>query len=300
MQEMQEMQEFEWIKDYKDNEALRASFFGLAADTFGLQLESWYKNGFWNERYIPYSFVEGNQVVANVSVNLLELIVHGVKTRAVQLGTVMTHPGYRGRGLSARLMNKVLGDYANQCEFMYLFANDSVLDFYPKFGFRPVGEQLFSMDCIPGSTNLAGSTGIRKLDIARSRDLEFISSLAAERLPISNHLGVTGAHGLLMFYCLNVFSEDLYYLENEGVIAVCRQEPGRLEIYDLISTKPLSIRDIALKLAGSSTETIVFHFTPDEEDLELASSSCHSGLFVRTYGSLQYPPDVKQPATSIA
>ncbi|WNS41451.1 GNAT family N-acetyltransferase [Paenibacillus sp. MMS20-IR301] len=300
---MREIPEFEFIKDYKHNEVLRQSFFSLAADTFELQLERWYEEGFWNERYIPYSYAEGNRVIANVSVNLLELIIDGVKCTAVQLGTVMTHPDYRGRGLSARLMDKVLEDYGDQAEFMYLFANDTVLDFYPRFGFRPVEEQLFSMDCPAGTAGSAGSAEIRKLDLSISGDLNLISALAAQRLPVSERLSVSGAQGLLMFYCLNVFSNNLYYLEDEELLAICQQENGQLEIFDLISTKPLSIRETAFKLADSSTETIVFHFTPDDDSdgPQLSSSSSYSGgLFVRNLGSRQYPPDVKHPATSIA
>ncbi|WP_342424470.1 GNAT family N-acetyltransferase [Paenibacillus sp. FSL E2-0178] len=291
------MDNLQFVCNYKDRESLRNSFFALAADTFELELERWYEQGFWGERYIPYSYAEGNRVIANVSVNLLELIIKGVKFRAVQLGTVMTHPDYRGQGLSARLMNKVLEDYGQQCEFMYLFANDTVLDFYPKFGFHPVEEQLFSMNCPPGS---AGSAGIRKLDLSISRDLSLVSTFAAQRQPVSERLGVSGTDGLLMFYCLNVFSGNLYYLEDEEVIAICRQESGRLEIYDLISTKPIAVREIAMKLTDSVTKTIVFHFTPSDDDLELAGSSCPSGLFVRNQSSLQYPANVKLPATSIA
>ncbi|NQX48312.1 GNAT family N-acetyltransferase [Paenibacillus tritici] len=291
------MKELEFIKDYKSNEPLRNSFFELAADTFELELERWYEGGFWNEGYIPYSYIEGNRVVANVSVSLLELVINGVKSRAVQIGTVMTHPDYRGRGLSSRLMNKVLEDYGQACEFMYLFANDTVLDFYPKFGFRPVEEKIFTMDCPPGS---AGSAAIRKLDLASQEDLKLITSLGKQRIPVSERLGVSGAYGLLMFYCLNVFSEELYYLENEKVIAICQQENGRLEIHDLISTEPVSIREIALKLADNGTETIAFHFTPDDPDLTLASSSYPSGLFVRTHGSLEYVVNAKHPSTSIA
>ncbi|AIQ56266.1 GNAT family N-acetyltransferase [Paenibacillus borealis] len=290
----------EFMKDYKHNDALRRSFFRLAEDTFGLQLEHWYEAGFWNERYIPYSYTEGDQVIANVSVNLLELIINGVKFRTVQLGTVMSHPDYRGQGLSARLMNKVLEDYGTQCEFMYLFANDTVLDFYPKFGFQPVEEQIFSMNCPPASAGSARSAATRKLDLSISRDLSLVSAFAAQRLPVSERFGVSGADGLLMFYCLNVFSGNIYYLENEDVIAICQQESGRLEIYDLISTKPVAVRETAMKLADSATETIVFHFTPGDDDLELVSTSCPSGLFVRNQSSLQYPANVKLPATSIA
>jgi predicted GNAT family N-acyltransferase len=47
---------------------------------------------------------------------------------------VTTHPDYRGKGLSARLVNKVLEEYENKYDYMYLFANESVLDFHLKFG----------------------------------------------------------------------------------------------------------------------------------------------------------------------
>lgn len=65
------MEKFIFMKDYKNNDALRKSFFELAANTFGLSFENWYQKGFWTERYIPFSFVEGDKVIANVSVNLL-------------------------------------------------------------------------------------------------------------------------------------------------------------------------------------------------------------------------------------
>ncbi|MFS0871054.1 GNAT family N-acetyltransferase [Paenibacillus xylanilyticus] len=64
----------------------------------------------WGERYIPFSFVDGDQVIANASVNIHELIIHGEKKKAIQIGTVMTHPDYRGKGFSTRLMNKILED----------------------------------------------------------------------------------------------------------------------------------------------------------------------------------------------
>lgn len=79
------MQEFIFTKDLKNNESLRKSFFELAADTFGLSFENWYQKGGWSERYIPFSFVEGEKVIANVSVNILEFIIHGEKKKASSL-----------------------------------------------------------------------------------------------------------------------------------------------------------------------------------------------------------------------
>jgi hypothetical protein len=46
------------IKDYKHNEKLRNSFNQLAINTFGIEFETWYKHGFWTEKYIHYSIIE--------------------------------------------------------------------------------------------------------------------------------------------------------------------------------------------------------------------------------------------------
>lgn len=291
------MQKFIFTKDYKNNEALRKSFFELATDTFGLSFENWYQKGFWSERYIPFSFVEGDKIIANVSVNILELIINGERKKAIQIGTVMTHPEYQRRGLSANLMNKVLEEYENKYDFMYLFANNTVLDFYPKFGFKAVEEHLFSMDFIPSQFD---QTGIRKLNISQADDLRLIHKFASERMPVSQRLGTDYTQGILMFYCLNVFSDDIYYLENENVIAIYKKENNHMDIFDIINTKEVKIHDILTKIADRDTEKITFHFTPDYKGIDIESNTFHGGLFVRTNGENLYPVHVKHPITSIA
>jgi hypothetical protein len=37
-------------------------------------------------------------------------------------------------------LEKVLGEWRRKYDLIYLFANDSVLDYYPKFGFSRVEE----------------------------------------------------------------------------------------------------------------------------------------------------------------
>lgn len=54
----------------------------------------------------------------------------------------MTDPDYRGRGLSRWLIDRVLEDFEQQVDFIFLYANDSVLDFYPKLGFKRAPEFL--------------------------------------------------------------------------------------------------------------------------------------------------------------
>ncbi|HBU80992.1 MAG TPA: GNAT family N-acetyltransferase [Paenibacillus sp.] len=293
------MQELIFMKNYKNNEALRKSFFELAVNTFEINFENWYQQGFWGERYIPFSFVDGDQVIANVSVNILEFIIHGEKKKAIQIGTVMTHPDYRGKGLSARLMNKVLEEYENKYDYMYLFANESVLDFYPKFGFKPVEEHLFSMNYTAKKS--PEPANIQKLDVTNAEDLRLIHKFASERLPVSQHFATNHAQSIFMFYCLNVFSDDIYYLENENVIVIYKKEKHNIDLFDLVSLNKIHMTDILHQIADEDTEKITFHFTPDATDhIVLKSTITNDGLFVKTPGENIYPVHVKYPITSIA
>ncbi|MGG4402259.1 GNAT family N-acetyltransferase [Paenibacillus amylolyticus] len=293
------MQELIFMKNYKNNEVLRKSFFELAVNTFEINFEDWYQQGYWGERYIPYSYVDGDQVIANVSVNILELIIQGEKKKAIQIGTVMTHPDYRGKGLSTRLMNKVLEEYENKYDYMYLFANESVLDFYPKFGFKPVEEHLFSINYTAKKS--PEPANIRKLNVTNAEDLRLIQKLASERLPVSQHFATHHAQGIFMFYCLNVFSDDIYYLENENVIVIYQKENNHIELFDVVSLNEMNMNDILDEIADDDTEKITFHFTPDATDhIVLKSTITNEGLFVRTHDEHLYPVHVKHPITSIA
>jgi GNAT superfamily N-acetyltransferase len=293
------MQEFIFKKDYKNNETVRKSFFELAANTFDIKFENWYQQGFWGEGYIPFSFVDRDQVIANASVNILELIIHGEKKKAIQIGTVMTHPDYRGKGLSTRLMNKILEEYDNKVDLMYLFANESVLDFYPKFGFKPVEEHLFSMDY--KAKKLPKPANLRKLDVTNAEDLRLILKFASQRLPVSQHFGTAQNQGILMFYCLNVFSNDIYHMENENAIVIYQKEDNNIDLFDVICLNEINMTDILHQIADENTEKITFHFIPDAaEHLVLKSTLTNDVLFVRTPGDHLYPAQVKHPITSIA
>ena len=294
------MQDLQFMKNYKNNDTLRNSFFELAASTFDIHFENWYQQGCWGEGYIPFSFADGNRIVANASVNILELVIHGEKKKAVQIGTVMTHPDYRKKGLSTRLMNKILEEYENKYDVMYLFANESVLDFYPKFGFKAVEEHLFSMD-FHFKANPVESANLRKLDVTDAEDLHLIQQFASQRLPVSKRFATDRTPGIFMFYCLNVFNNDIYYLENEKVFVIYQKANNNINLFDVVSLDEINMKDILNKIADADTEKVTFHFTPDEnKDIDLKSTLTNEGLFVKTRGDQIYPVHVKHPVTSIA
>lgn len=63
---------YELVSDYRHDVKLKESFNKLAIDTFDLELSDWYERGYWDEKYIPYSFVHNGKVISNASVLMNE------------------------------------------------------------------------------------------------------------------------------------------------------------------------------------------------------------------------------------
>lgn len=108
-----EKKKYEIIKGYQQNDEMRNSFNTLALETFKLNFEDWYQNGFWGDNYIPYSIIFDGQVIANVSVSLTNMIFEGEVKNFIQLGTVMTAKEYRNKGLIRQIMNEIEMDSKN-------------------------------------------------------------------------------------------------------------------------------------------------------------------------------------------
>lgn len=282
------------VSHYHENETLRKSFMQLAADIFGLDFTRWHEKGYWGERYIPFSYADGDRIIANVSVNELDIIIEGKSYKALQIGTVMTHQEYRNKGLSASLMNHVLDVYQGKYDFMYLFANDSVLDFYPKFGFEKVDEYLYSTKVSAGQRPIV----LRKLELAR--DLALIEKAVYGRVPVSETFSTANSSGITMYHILNVFPEHLYYHPEEDAVVIFTKENRLVQLYDVISTSPVNIKNI-VDCFGEADE-IELHFTPDNKDLQFQRCPFKrdGALFVKRRPGLELPKFRKHPFTSEA
>jgi GNAT superfamily N-acetyltransferase len=292
------MNHFQLINDYKDIPEYRLSFNQLAGETFGIDFEKWYQNGFWDDRYLGYAYIDGNQVIANVSVSKMDLLINGQPQKALQIGTVMTRPAYRNKGLARDLMNIVLAEYARDYDFIYLFANQNVLDFYPRFGFQPVRETLFSSKVNTGNP---GRGRIRKLDVSNPGDLHLIYRMVSRRIPVSRTLGAVNNQSIFMWYCFNVFGDALYYWEAEESIIIFAQQANILHVYDYISPKPTLFQPVLDQVATRETEQVIFYFTPEFEDIEVTPSIFESDdvMFVKTT-AVCLPWRFKYPKTAQA
>ena len=156
------------VKQVRDNAPLRESFFALARRVFGLSFEEWHRAGWWTDRYVPYTMVyRDGSAAANVSANridAMEFLRFGERKRYVQLGTVMTAPAHRGKGLARSLMEAVLDDWGRTCDGVYLYANGTVLEFYPKFGFVPAREHVCTLP-LPAQVTAPAEGGFARLDM---------------------------------------------------------------------------------------------------------------------------------------
>ena len=242
-------------KNYRNNEVLRASFNRLAEKTFGLNFENWYRNGFWKDNYIPYSVVIDGEVVSNVSVNACNMNYKGKLVKLIQLGTIMTDDDYRGNGYARALMEEVLKDYDGKVDGIYLFANDSVLEFYPKFGFREAKEYQFTKDVTISGECTAQNVPLRdKIDFDRTVEILDTKKQNAQLYMVDNP-------GLYMFYLSQFMTENLFYIEECNSYAIAEVEDDTLILHTIIGNGAV---DEVIRAFGSQVKKVVLCFTPKD------------------------------------
>lgn len=246
---------YDYRSDIREDSLIRGSFNRLARETFGLDFEPWYQSGYWGGQYIPHVLLDGDVVAANVSVNLIPLRLLGRRKTFVQLGTVMTGERYRGQGLARFLMEKVLAEWKERCDAVYLFANDRVLGFYPKFGFHPADEY---QACIPVSPTRGR---VRRLHMSDAGDRALLLAKYRQSNPFSV-LTMENNPGLLMFYCTQFLKEQVYYLEREDAAVIAEQDGPRMLCYDIFCGQGLRMEALLNAAADPAVRSAVLGFTP--------------------------------------
>ncbi len=251
--------EYQFNKGYGKNNELRKSFNNLAQRIFGFDFEQWYQDGYWKEQYIPYSMIDGDKVVANISVNIMNFKVFGEEKRYIQLGTVMTNPDYRNQGLVRILIKKVIDDYGDKCDLMYLFANNSVLDFYPKFGFK----ELNQYQCIKMLEAIDEDVSVKKLNMSDENTRNLVIEKVMNAVPVSKVSMCTNAE-LIMFYCTLFMKDNVYYLECYDAIVIANFTEDTMAVMDILCTENIPLNRILNAFTNESVKRIVLFFTPQD------------------------------------
>lgn len=292
------MKNAQLISHYLHNDGYRKSFNQLSIEIFKLDFEPWYEKGFFNNRYIPHSFVLDGKIIANVSISFLDLIINHQPKKAIQIGTVMTDKRYRNKGLSKQLMEHVINEYEDQCDFIYLFANDKVLKFYPKFGFKRVAEKHYVLD---SKEVMNKAVKARILNPNHQHDRKIIVRLMENRKPVSNMLGVVNDKWPLSASTLDSYCDylDRYYLADDDVLVLASREHSVLNIYDVISQHEINLDDIIEKMVSSQDTRIEFHFIPELNKYKVMTTQAYwedDTLFIRSKSA--FNDEVLFPLTS--
>lgn len=275
----------------RDNEVLRESFFALAVKTFGIDFKPWYEAGYWSEKYTPHTVIADGRVVANASVNTIDFEIDGENKRYIQIGTVMTEEAHKGLGYQRQLIEEIISEHGDSSDVIYLYANDTVLDFYPQFGFERAYEYEHSKE-ISGGRN-----SFTPLDINNPKQIELFREKYAEGNVFSK-VQMINNFELIMFYC-GSFLES-YYLEELGVVVVGEVDGDELIIYDVFGKTDLDLDRIIEEFAPSEVKRVLLGFTPSDSNgytIEVIDDD-DEALFVLKGGVLE--GDVRLPLLSHA
>ncbi|MBN2226861.1 MAG: GNAT family N-acetyltransferase [candidate division Zixibacteria bacterium] len=248
-------------EDYRDNETLREAYYAFIQTVFpGVNFRNWHDRGYWPAEYIPYSLVNGSHIISNVSVYKMTVLVSGQPIRAAQIGAVGTLPDYREQGLSRHLMEYVIDKYRTEVDLLFLFANETVIDFYPKFGFAKHLESVF----IATSDIPTPHYAVRKLDINRSSDMALIAYRLKKRNDLTSLFGARDYAGVTLWHILNIHSERVLYDEEDGIIFIASEKDTILHVWDIIFTRPFKPETVLPKIIKSDAITSIrYYFSPE-------------------------------------
>ena len=295
--------QYEFACGFQQNTDRRLAFNRLAGQVFGLDFEPWYQRGFWTDRYIPFTLFDGDIAVANASANRFTLVVDGQRRHAVQFGTVMTLPDYRGQGLASQLMRQAMEVFRPECDLFYLMGDKDALGFYRKLGFKAVPQTSYRLQApemeknqgtsvrsvpekdqgnsvravlAPQWCHPASGTG-RWLSMENPEDSRLLLELAAGREPVSQRVGVLDAGHLLTFYAMNGYGDKLWHIPSRtgsgtsdtktpatGMVVILEEEAGVLQLHDILFREAIVLSELLSFLPHGQLDAVTFGFTPDQ------------------------------------
>lgn len=251
------MDGLEYRFDYCDDRRLKNAFNDFLIEIHGLDLTLWEERVGWDRDFVPFSFFEGDRVVASTSVYVMDLLVRGEWRRVAQISSVGTTPRLRRRGLNAELTRRAkewIAEHAAGGTFF--FAADEAVGFYAKQGYVERPEWRAVVDVPPAIAN----PSYRVLEY--ERDEERIVRLVEERTPVSTILGVRSPK-LELFHFLYENAGEVRYLEEFDLLAAVEVEGSTMSVYDLVGPRLPRWSEIASGLVDPGVREVSFEFTTD-------------------------------------
>ncbi|TRL37889.1 GNAT family N-acetyltransferase [Rhizobium straminoryzae] len=241
-------------------------FFGHLKAIFGLgNFAGWERLGGWSDNYDVLALTEGEEICATVGVTRMEGWLDKRQPMPLrQLGAVATRPQDRGRGLARRLLEHVLVEADREGAPVLLFANPSVVDFYPRFGFRRLIPDRLFLDLPPGG-KAQGAIG-RRLDPETPQDRALLATWCDRALVHGGVLSARPDASVLLWHLMNTDVTAHELPEGGGLAFVERTEDG-LMLCDWLSRDGQPDFSLIELLAGPQGGRVALGFVPGDVSL---------------------------------
>ena len=256
------------ISSYMRDDDCRHMLNALTRKTFGFDFEEWVTRGYYEEDYIPYSYVRDGMIIANVSANRMVFRQSGSMRKYIQIGTVMTDPEYRRQGLASQLMRHVIAKFEEECDGIYLFGDLSAFGFYRKLGFRPVNQYRYFVKeeyCTHGEAG-PGLQPVRgRGDEIKKRYMDLVRKSAC-----FSPFEQMNRFGLQMFHTADL--DNVFYMEDPDCFVVLAQGEYT-ELKSILCVERIPLLTV-LKRIGLNDR---LGFVPTEDDRELCTWEIYDG-----------------------
>jgi hypothetical protein len=155
-------------------------------------------------------------------------------------------------------MKQVLSELDAPDQPVILFANPSVLDFYPRFGFRRLAQDRFIARANLNPMRPPAPT----LNITRPTDRAWLADHCGRAGFVGQGFAARDYYPVLLFH-LTCQPRTAFRLESFGAVVIARQDGERLLIDDLLATRPFSLRDALPHVCRHPVRTVEFGFHPE-------------------------------------
>ena len=183
------------------------------------------------------------------------MIFEGEMKKIIQLGTVMTAKEYRNKGMIRQIMCEIEADFKDKVDGMYLFANDSVLEFYPKFGFRKSKEFQYEIQ-VENQTECQ----LEKVIMDNAEAWEQLLAVIEKNI-FHGKFDMNGNYELIMFYVTKFMQEDVYYHSESNTVIIAEINEEQVVLHNIFSETLDSMEKI-IPLFGKEVKHITLGFTP--------------------------------------
>jgi GNAT superfamily N-acetyltransferase len=239
-------------------------FFRHVSEVFeGIDFYRWTTLGGWSEDYEVFAIIEDNEILATIGVSRMYFSSTDIPGQpapakmmdGLQLGAVATRKDRRGMGYARRLMDMVLAQADRTAAPVLLFANPSVIDFYPKFGFRRLLPQGLSVpiELAPGKNQA------RRFDPAVAADRRRLAELCATSPAHRGALSAKSDPSILLWYLCNDLTGG-YVTEGETSIVFAAQKGDQLHLQDWIGAPPGNLEMALVSILSAPITVITLGF----------------------------------------